>query len=122
SGRGIARGAGGRPGAPTGALWRDGRDDAVISGGWPDLGRLGPDLGPTWTRLGTRLGTRNLAPAWCLTWCPGPNTPHPPDESPGIDRDQSSGSRCPTASSSTQSSSSQLMPFLPGTLRVGPAL
>src|SRR5690606_25132132 len=61
SGRGIARGAGGRPGAPTGALWRDGRDDAVI---WRGT-RLGPDLGPTWTRLGPDLGP-DLGPG---TWC-----------------------------------------------------
>ena len=35
---------------------------------------------------------------------------------------QSSGPRCAVASSSTQSSSSQVIPFRPGTLRVGPAL
>ena len=33
----------------------------------------------------------------------------------------SSGPRCATASSSTQSSSSHDMPWRPGTLRVGPA-
>jgi hypothetical protein len=41
--------------------------------------------------------------------------------SEAADQPHSSGPRCAVASSSTQSSSSYTMPFLPGTLRVGPA-
>ena len=40
----------------------------------------------------------------------------------GLHSNHSSGARCAVASSSTQSSSSQDIPFLPGTFRVGPDL